>query len=197
MVTFVFKNQSQSLSISGWYSLRSCMWLVYFPEGIYVDKPLSRPHELMLLKFLHGHENILLANGHKIIYKLGIIQLPVQFSVQSFFFMLIEIFVVFQHARRQIAATRPGNKCHPVNRIILLKVFSHVLYMSHKIKPTLATCLILCGDCLGVKSWCGGNLNSPVQMMKLILLRPIAAVSACELSLDCTHHYEICCRNGL
>ena len=62
------------------------MWLVYFPEGIYVDKPLSRPHELMLLKFLHGHENILLANGHKIIYKLGIIKLPVQFSVQSFFF---------------------------------------------------------------------------------------------------------------
>ena len=193
MITFVSKNQSPDLSISGWYSLRSCMWLVYSPEGIYVDKPLSRPHELMLLKFLHGHGNILLANGHKIIYKLGIIQLPVQFSVQSFF-----------HADRDFcglstreAATRPGNKCHRVNKIILLKVFSHVLYMSHTIKPTLATCLILCSDCLGVKSCCDGNLNSPVQMMKLILLRPIAAVSACELSLDCTHHYEICFRNGL
>ena len=121
MITFVSKNQSPDLSISGWYSLRSCMWLVYFPEGIYVDKPLSRPHE-----FLHGHENILLANGHKIIYKLGIIQLPVQLLVQRCFIMLIEIFVVFQHARREIAATRPGNKCHRVNRIILLKVFSHV-----------------------------------------------------------------------
>ena len=107
-----------------------------------------------------------------------------------------------QHTRRQIAATRRSNKFDLVNRRILSKILSPLQNF------VAATCRTKSNwfdfvQHFAVTKFCRGDkilINRPRNVEVFtpsdLSLQPIAALSAYDLSLDCTHK-AICCSNVL
>ena len=103
---------------------------------------------------------------------------------------------------QHVAATRRSNKFHRVNRRILLKI------LSPRQNFVAATCctksnwlnfvrhVAATKFCRGDKILIHMPPNVEVFTPGDLLLQPIAAMSAYDLSLDCTHKV-MCCRNVL
>ena len=100
-----------------------------------------------------------------------------------------------KHTRRQIAATRRSNKFCRVNKRILLKILSprqNFVAATCRTKSNWYLCATCCSDKILINQASNVEAFTPGDLS----LQPIAAMSACDLLLDCTHK-AICCSNVL